>query len=234
MTATFSFLFPTNILRPRDRQIDLAARTATPGSALTGFAQVASSDAGVWVATLGQILVQGPAQIRLFRQIDALLEGMLNTLLVPACEGSRRPYPTGITAADYEPEPHSDDTLFSDGSGYLPRQIIATLDAAAALGATQVTIAKDTIGEIEGGMRFSIGHWLYEVRYVDSQDDTTAVLKIRPPLRVAAEAGDFVDFDWPHCLMRLASDQEMNLSLELSKRGTKDVSFVEAIAPEPA
>lgn len=54
---------------------------------------------------------------------------------------------------------------------------------------------------------------------------------IRPPLREATLIGTRVEFDYPKCVMRLASPDAMDLGLELRTFGRSTVRFVEDFPP---
>lgn len=54
---------------------------------------------------------------------------------------------------------------------------------------------------------------------------------IRPPLREAIEAGKALEFDYPKCIMQLASPNAMDLSLERRVIGQASVKWVESFPP---
>jgi hypothetical protein len=94
--------------------------------------------------------------------------------------------------------------------------------------ATSLSIAISYGGRIEPGQHFSIGERLYRVKSVTySGAGATATITIRPPLREAVPNGSRLEFDFPVCRMRLASDTEMDLSLDQRRLGAPSASFVE-------
>lgn len=123
--------------------------------------------------------------------------------------------------------PHSDDALFDDGSSYVSFPIIIEAAADALAGAASISVSKILAGRIDPGMDFSIGHRLYRVRKIESQSSVAAVLKIWPTLREDVAEGEALDFYRPVCKVRLATDREMNLSLELGRYDTPSVQFIE-------
>jgi hypothetical protein len=194
-------------------------------SSLSGFMQVVGADAGIWAVTYQGVPLKNKAQILTWDAIALLLEGRLNPLLVPVWEGSRQPFPEGSTG--YDSIPHSDDSFFSDGSGYSQPVILATVAADAALRATTISIAVASGDALQPGHYFSIGERLYQIRTVVSEESGVYTVTIRPPLRAAISEDDAVEFDRPHCKMRLTSDDAMQRILDLNRHGRPSVSFIE-------
>lgn len=214
------------------RSIDPVFRNTSGGA---GRGPVVASDAGVWKASFGSIPVlqrQGHDDIALWQAISTLLEGRAGEIAVPIETRGRRPLPAGVSDNDIDTEEqvaHDDDSLFDDGTGYVNSWIEAELAADAALRATTLSLAKGACGTLVPGMDFSIGVRLYRIRTVVAQTAATATVTINFPLREAAAAGMFCDFALPVCLMRLASDQEMDLAIERNKRAFPTVNLVEAV-----
>lgn len=214
------------------RSIDPVFRNTSGGG---GRGPVVASDAGVWKASLGPIPVlqrQGYDGIALWQAISALLEGRAGEIAMPVETRGRRPLPAGVSddVIDAEAQTgHDDDSLFDDGTGYVDGGIEVELAADAALRATTLFLAKGDCGTLAPGMDFSIGVRLYRIRTVVEQTAASATVTINFPLREAAAAGMFCDFALPVCLMRLASDQEMDLAIERNKRALPTVNLVEAV-----
>jgi hypothetical protein len=216
--------WPVCILVPASVSFEPLARSRSGGPSLSGSEQVVTSGAGIWTATLGDINIRNATQIRLWRAIAGALEGMAGTVLIPIYDGSRAP-----TTQQADPLPHSDDSLFSDGSGYAGNTVVATV-APAALRATQLTITVGSGHEIKAGQHFSIGQRCYRiVRVTATGTPGVSTVKVWPPLREAVSTATLANFDQPVCLMRLAQDDGMALSLDLWRLGRPSVSFVEAI-----
>ncbi|WP_245414806.1 hypothetical protein [Brucella oryzae] len=72
-----------------------------------------------------------------------------------------------------------------------------------------------TAGQLQPGMDFSIGERMYRIRTVQMTGENTATITFRPPARAAAPTGSEMEFDYPVCRMRLATDSEMDLDLDL-------------------
>lgn len=216
--------WPISRLRARDVAFDIAPRSLAGPSSVSGYTQIVSSDAGIWKATFGNIIIKSRAEVLAFRALANLLEGRLGTILVPLCR-AYQPVPADSDAL-YEDVPHSDDSLFEDDTGYVGTVIDVVAAAPAAVRAVSMTVTVNYAGDIEPGQHFSLGERLYRVRSFDAD---TGAMAFRPPLREAVAAGDALNFDDPVCLMRLASDDAMNLELALRRFGSPTVNFIEAL-----
>lgn len=221
--------WPVAVLAPRTVSFDVASRTLAGPSAASGFTQVSASSAGIWKATFADVRVATEQHALAWRAIAALLEGRLGSILVPLCRGYQ-PKPDGAEAAGlWGPVPHADDAFFGDGSGYVGRVIDVQLTGAIVKGATTASIAINVAGLIQPGQHFSIGERLYRLKSVSYTTDTTASITFTPPAREAASAGDNLEFDDPVVRMRLASDNEMDLPLELRRFANPTVQFLEDV-----
>jgi hypothetical protein len=213
------------VLRPTSVSFDIAPRSLAGPASVSGFGQVVSSDAGIWKATLGGVLIKNKQHVLAFRAIANLLEGRLNPIIVPLCR-MFQPVPDGaVKEGLYEPIPHSDDAPHSDGTGYVGQVIDVVAAADAPLRAVSMTVAVNYAGEIQAGQHFSIGDGrLYRVRTFDAD---TGALTFRPPLREAVTAGEQLEFDNPVLRCRLATDGEMDLELRGRKFANPTVNFIE-------
>lgn len=91
--------------------------------------------------------------------------------------------------------------------------------------ATTIRLAVTEGITLKAGHFFSIGPHLHVIADVVGGD----AYRIEPPLREPAPAGTAANFSTPACQMRLTEDLSGSLTLELSRRGFADFSFVEAI-----
>lgn len=193
---------------------------------MNGKSQVVSSDAGIWKATFGNIVVRRRESVITYRALAALLDGRLEPILVPLCRGYQPIYPGASELGLYDPVPHSDGSLFSDGTGYVGGSIKVTLASSAAVRATSIGVLVAYGGDIQPGQHFSIGERLYRIR---TFDPASGAMTIWPPLREAATIGTELNFDDPVCRMRLASDDALDLQLALRRFGNPTVNFVEDV-----
>lgn len=221
--------WPCSVLKPRNRLVDPAYRSVSGGTAINGFTQVVSSDAGIWKATFEAIAIRNFSEVKVWRAIRAHSEGRLNPILISLCEGSIRPL-ADPSQKSIPPVPHSDAAFFDDNSGYLSPNINIKIAQNAGLRATALTLNKIRSGALEPGQRFSVGERLYEIRKVVSQSSSQAEIAIWPPLREAVAAGADANFDRPVLRVRLATDGEMDLMLELNKFASPTVNFLEDMA----
>lgn len=225
MTAT---RWPEDVLVPQNVAFDLDSRSLAGPASVSGSSQVIASNAGLWKATLGNVVVKSRAAVLTHRAIAALLEGRLGSILIPLCR-AYGPSSGAVLSADQEAlfnqVPHSDDALFDDSTGYVGSLTSVTAASNAAVGATTLMVTVTYASEaIQPGEHFSIGERLYRVRTFDAG---TGTMTIRPPLREAVTAGDVLDFDDPVCRMRLMQDDGMDLELALRRFGTPTIQFVE-------
>jgi hypothetical protein len=224
--------FPPSLLRERSTRWALTGNTITPGQTSAGAFPVARMDGGgLWVAELGNVVLSTADHIRTWRAIAAAADGGAEPIIVPSCDKLTFPAPLvdGEPVYSWGDIPHSDGTLFSDGSGYYLPVVEAEAASDATLRATTMDITMTVGGELRGGEVFSIEHptmgWRrYEIASVDEDGDT---ITFRPPLREAVSAGTALEFDQPKCLMRLASGDAMALTLDMRRFGGPSATFVE-------
>lgn len=228
-------IWPREELPARRPFFNVARRSVAGPATREGLGQVSASDAGIWKATFEEIIVyqqNGRDRIKLWHAIDGLLDGRLNTVLMPVETTGRRPLPAGVTDEDIDYEettPHDDDSFFDDDSGYLNSWIGVEVASNAAARATTLSLTKVAAGDLEPGMRFSIGERLYQIKTVVSQTAGAATITINLPLREAVVAGAECNFARPVCLMRLATDEEMDLAIEMARYAFPTINLVEAL-----
>jgi hypothetical protein len=220
--------WPDEVLRPQNVSFDLDSRSLAGPASVSGATQVISSDAGLWKATLGEIIVKSRQAVLAHRAIAALLEGRLGSILIPLCRGYG-PSSGAVLTADEEALfaeiPHSDDAFFDDDTGYVGSLTDVVLAADAAVRATTLMVTVNyAADDIQPGQHFSIGERLYRIRTFDA---TTGTMTIRPPLREAVTASDVLNFDDPCCRMRLLQDDGLDLELSLRRFSSPSVQFIE-------
>lgn len=221
-----TLVWPIAALPPQAINADIAPRSLAGPAALSGGGQVTSSDAGLWRVVYANIVVHGNQKLVLWHAIAAKLEGRAVPIVVPIPARGRRPTPAGADES-YADVPHSDDSTFSDGTGYVGSTIEVALAAPVALRAVTATVDVAYAGELQPGQIFSIGERLYRLHSVAYVDADTAQIEFRPPLREAAEAGARLDFDRPVCRVRLVSDQEMDLPFGANLTVFPTLNFIE-------
>lgn len=221
-----AIIWSCSVLTPKSRAINPAYRSVSGGVALNGFSQVVTSDAGIWKATFEQVVIYNSDQVKAWRAIRAHAEGRLNPILISLCEGAIRPLQEP-GQRPFPPVPHGDNAFFRDETGYRNGIISVRLSHGAALRATVLMLSKIACGSLEPGQRFSLGERLYEIRKVFSQNANQAEVAVWPPLREAVGAGTDANFDRPVLRVRLATDEEMDLMLDLNRFALPTVNFLE-------
>jgi len=213
-------------LTPADVAFNPRDMTVSGPPTLSGRAQTAAIDAGRWVANASRVAVTDPAKVRAFRALRAKMQGGAYHVQVPAWDDAQAPFPDGVDAN--ASQSYSDDTFHTDGHGFYTPAIIVTLAAAVAVRDTLISATVTTAGTIEEGHLFSIRDRLHVVQEIVASSGGSRTLAIWPPIREAAPVGRRLNFERPVCRMRLASDQEMDLTLAHGWYGFPDIAFVEA------
>ena len=231
--------FPRALLRETSHAWNPAGVAATPGQTADSVAPISRSDGGgFWVCTMTGVRLTGSTrdQIRrrtlLWRAVRNICDGGVAGIVVPRNDALFRPWPSGLAQGTPAPIPHSDGSLFSDGTGYYQSTIAVQAAAPAALRDTAMAFNLFRCGDLLGGESFSILHatmgWrMYEIGTVNMVNQTQAVVTFRPPLREDTPAGADIEFDRPRCLMRLAQTGSMDLTVVPWTGNNPNVDFVE-------
>ena len=210
----------------------LAFNTRSGGIAIDGSEQILSPLSERW--TFSAVFpIFNERQARTIRVAKSKLKGNFNYLMLRLCDQYR------ITRRDIgavyngSSVPHSDDTFFSDGSGYKLASPTSPIMQAAAANADEILVrASDFAGGITAGVFFSINYYLYQVDdwELDGEEPEESVyrLKISPPLREAVTTTDEADFD-AKSLWRLESADDGALALRIGKFGAVTLNLVEPI-----
>lgn len=227
--------WPGNILKPQTVSVDIAHRNLRSSTAASGFTQAVSNSAGIWRVTYSDIPVYTKEMIKLWRAIDTLSEGMLNSISIPVWDLPRSPgstdnYGNNVANIVKSHVPHSDGTLFDDLSGYQSSYTDIRINVSASVGATTVSMIKNAPNvSIEPGQRFSVNDRLYQIQKVVSQTNTTATVIVRPPLRESMTIGNRCEFDLPRVRVRLLNDNAMFLPLNFNQQSFPPLDFIEDV-----
>lgn len=210
--------WPRSVLPSQEPMFHLAPMNVSGPVSRSQASDIISGDAGLWIATLGNVVVTTRDRVLTWQALAARLRGRRSPIVVPLC----RTYQPVVAGYDKTAVPHSDGTFFSDGTGYVGAgtDVRTTEDLPAR--AVSATVVINYAGAILPGAKFSFGKRLYEVESV-----TGNTIMWMPPLREPVPAGTELNFTAPQCQMRLATDNEMMLPLDAGRRGIKSVSFVE-------
>lgn len=209
----------------------LEKNIASAGVSLTGQERFIATDAGRWVYGIS-VPLRSRSAVMAWRGLLAQTEGRQFLIRVPFCDCQYDPATlAGIrhTLAAGGTLTHSDDTTFSDGTGYAAALVTATVDEAAVEGATSISVTMPTGLVPESGHFFSDGDRAYQVKTATLTSGTSYDLTFRPRLRADIAEGAEVSFDRIHCLMRLADDVMQFTDLDLMRFGQLDLQFLEAL-----
>ena len=88
-----TYVWPSVLKARAPAQFTPVPRSRGGGVSLSGVEQVVSSGAGIWKATIGNVAIRTSDQIRLWRSLQALLQGRVNPVLVSPCDAARTPWP---------------------------------------------------------------------------------------------------------------------------------------------
>lgn len=208
----------------------LLQNTRSGGMSISGIEQVVSPLTSIfkWSLTLPLNTV---GRVRSFRAIMARLEGRGNYLRTRICDRSRIGRRDVGATYDGTEVPHSDDTFFSDDTGYGLAQPSSPVQVAAARGATSVRVlASDFAGAMSAGLFASINDYLLVITdwALAGDDDEYLDVTFKPPLRAAVDEGDLLDLD-ARAVWVLDSDAGGQVDLRLGRFGDAQLSLTEAI-----
>lgn len=226
MTETI-LAWPHSILKPAAVDADVAAFSRSGGRTLGGLERVTRTDRGFWSIAYRGVPLATPEQRRMWNAVAEHCGGMAGLLEVPVWSFDSAAWPAG-TVDGRRLVTHSDGSSFSDGSLYAQPAIGVTLVDAVAIGATSVTLRLGYGIEELSGVRFSKGGALYRTGLPTLIDGTDWTVPVSPAIRAAIPAGAELEFGLPTCVVRLASDREMDVSFSAGRFDLRDVAFVEA------
>lgn len=161
---------------------------------------VSTDGGGWWVAELGDLMGWEPAHHRAMRAMALRLRGG-RRIDVPFIEDQPS---GGLTSVGF-----SDGTLFSDETAFQAGQVVAVLDEALPLRADVAIVRIDSGHELLGGDVFSLfrsptlGSELHMTSSVERLSGNRWAVEVGPQFRGSYEAGAEVNFNDPHCAMRL-------------------------------
>lgn len=193
---------------------------------LTGRMGTSSLSRGIWRPNFSALALFKQFRVNIWKALGAQIGGRNMPILVPYYHFGFGPFLDQQDSTDF-----SDGSTFSDGTSFAGFKARASVGAAAIAGGVTVTINKDYCGEIQSGHVFSIDGRLYEVRFVQSQDDDHAVVEVQPELRVDIAVGEYVNFDSPSVFCRLVDPQTFRQEIFNGKSGSASIEFIEDTTP---
>jgi hypothetical protein len=232
-----------DFLKPRQFSFD------TPGGGLEGGRNglgqsitIGLSGGPVVTASYGECFVNYREEHEYVNWIAARLNGSHRFVNVPFLTDWTGPF--GVDAQNVPTPiisgiPHSDGTLFSDGSGYSQPTVWGEITEAAGLNAGVVKL------QLFGAARlirhsewFSIynetkgwrAHRVWEIRDVNDPNAESPIytLAVEPPLRQAAIAGQRLEFARPRCAMKFPAGFTVPYQAEGFMQSQPSFEFTEA------
>lgn len=219
--------WPTALLKPESIEPNVVAFTRTGGRTLGGLERVTRTDRGFWSIVFKGVPLATSAQRRMWNAVAEHCGGAAGLLEVPAWSFDSAAWPSG-TVNGRRLIAHSDGSSFGDGSLYAQSPIGVTLVSAVAIGATSVTLRIGYGIEELAGVRFSYGGALYRTGLPTAIAGTDWTVPVSPAIRAAIPAGAGLEFGLPTCVVRLASDREMDVIYSRGGVDRRDVAFLEA------
>lgn len=220
-------VWPHTLLVPGAIEANVVPFSRSGGTTLGGLQRVTRTDRGWWSIAYKGVPLKTAAERRMFNALGTHCGGMAGLLAVPVWSQDAAEWPAG-SADGVILTSHSDGTHFDDGSLYSQPAIGVTLVDAAEIGDTSVKLRIVYGIEELIGVRFSYEHALYKTGYPTLIDGTDWTVPITPAIRAPIPADAELEFGMPTCLVRLASDREMDGSLTAGFFDRVDVAFVEA------
>lgn len=206
--------WPTDIIA-RDAEFWLQSHTAQFASPLNRKVEVQAFPGGTrWMLRLDFFLPRTKA-----RRVDAFLARLRGALGTFRCWDHDRPTPeNGLTphgawvAGQTFPEPFSDTTLFTDGTGFAVTARPYALRAGAARGATVLSFdgaEPNGDGLVEGDY-IQLGDYLHMiVGATDPDGNGWQSITIEPPLKADTSATATMVLDKPTAEFRLVDDDQV-------------------------
>ncbi len=219
--------WPHRLLVPTAIEASVVPFSRSGGTTLGGLQRVTRTDRGWWSIAYKGVPLKTAADRRMFNALGTHCSGMATPIVVPVWSQDAAEWPAG-TGGGMLLTPHSDGMPHGDGSLYAQPAIGVTLVGAAALNATSVTLRIGYGIEDLIGVRFSYQHALYKTGYPTAIAGNDWTVPITPAIRAPIPAGAALEFGLPTCLVRLASDREMDTRFTAGFFDTVDVAFVEA------
>ena len=216
------------LLRPSKANWTLTARTRSGGVALNGMEQIIGTPDDLWVGTY-EFSVTGDdvglrKKLRLWRGLEALLAGRINTIIIPTFDIFQMAGPCDGGGA----LSHSDGTLFADGVGYTGHGLMTAVAEYAPVMSSYIICYNHASITPEAGVTITIGGWLHTVKRVVSMSGGRHKLEVRPAVRFGVKKGARVNYK-PTVLARLGSGESFVRSMETVRSGTGKLVLEEVI-----
>lgn len=220
--------WPLDILVPASIEPNVVPFSRSGGTTLGGLQRVTRTDRGWWSIAYKGVSLYDASRRRMWSAVRNHCSGMVGLLAVPVWSMDSAPWPAGSWDGRVSVV-HDDASPHSDGAPYVQPAIGVELVSAATIGDTSVTLRAVHGIEDLTGIRWSYQHALYETGFSTAVDGDQWTVPIAPAIRAPIPAGAALEAALPTCLVRLASDREMDSGLSAGLYDRGDVAFVEAV-----
>lgn len=207
----------------------LVPNTRSGGVAINGVEQVVSPLTSIWKFR-AVLPINTVARARAWRATVAKMDGQFNYIRLRVCDQYRIGRRDVGAWSPSDPVPHSDDTFFSDDTGYALAAPASPAQVSAVRGATSLRVlASDFAGAMTAGVFFSVNDYLHIVTdwELNEDDETLLDITFKPPLRAPVDAGDTVDFD-AKSVWVFDTDETGRMPLRLGRFGEVELNLTEA------
>lgn len=208
----------------------LVPNTRSGGTSIAGTEQVISPLTSIWRWRI-VLPINTVGRARAWRATVAKLDGRFNYIRASVCDAYRIGRRDIGAWSSSDPVPHSDDSFFSDGTGYALAQPNSPIQVAAARGDTSVRVlASDFAGAMTAGVFASVNDYLLVVTdwTYAGDDDEFIDVEFKPPLRAAVDVGDTLDFA-AKAIWTLDADDMGRMPLRLGRFGEVELNLTEAL-----
>lgn len=229
-----------NFLAPVRTTFDVLGSSIDGGRNGVGESQtIEMSGGGIVTATYEDCKIKDPEQYEYVNWLGARLNGGFRFINVPIITDWFGPFPKGgnIPMPFIRPIPHSDGSLFSDGSGYSQASVWGEITEAASLNAGIISMRVYGLSRpLRWSDWFSIYHttkgWrayrYWDVLAVTDEENPVYTLALAPPLREAVAVGDRVEFARPRFAAKFKADFTLPSVVEAFFVTQQTIQFSEA------
>jgi hypothetical protein len=220
--------WPHGLLAPRHYSSGLDPQeTPEERMSLTGrLTNGAVPGLGIWRPKLVEIPVHQSLNLEVYEGFVAQLHGRDLAVLLPFYHYGKYP-----KASDPSRMIFSNGQTFEGGAGFFASGTTALIAKKADAGGVFVSIKKVSCGKIRPGHAFSVGWHLYQVRFVQEQDDAAATVQIRPELRADVFIRDEVEFVRPVVMSTIVNGEAFNAEMQFGRYAAPSLQFIENTKP---
>lgn len=205
---------PPSLMKLDASDLEINVRGRSGGTSSTGVEHVIYGSQPRWEGKVS-LLLPTKNDVLAWRALYSKIKGRVNLFRFRIVD-PHGPQIQGATSL-ISPEtnnpsvPHSDNSTFSDGSGYAYEPTLA-LESALSVGATSLTVDASPIGDaLQVGHYFSIDGWPYRV-FGMYGTESAREYHFEPPLRRAAVSGSTMKI-WAEIIAGFETDLAANPAL---------------------